>query len=225
MKEKRRVAGAAEEIRAQVLAAADQTVPGLRKIRRAATRRLKALAPAEVVRLARLLIATPGVPRWFAYELVHHHRQALASLTAAHLRDLGAGLAGWGDVDAFACYLAGPAWREGQVSDQVIHHWAVSSDRWWRRAAVVSTVALNTAARGGKGDAARTLAVCDLVKGDADDMVVKALSWALRALTRNEPGAVLAFLRSHEGCLAARVVREVRNKLDTGLKNPRKARR
>jgi len=215
------IAGVAQEIQEQISAAEDRTVPTLRKLRRAATHRLKTLEPADIVELGLVLLSTSGVPKWFAYEIVHHHRKALASLTEAQLRRLGRGLAGWGNVDAFACYLAGPAWREGQISDSVIHRWATSSDRWLRRVAVVSTVALNGTARGGIGDPARTLAVCELVKRDADDMVIKALSWAMRELARKEPKAVRQFLRSNEGCLAARVIREVRNKLETGLKNPR----
>jgi 3-methyladenine DNA glycosylase AlkD len=51
-------------------------------------------------------------------------------------------------------------------------------------------------------------------------MVVKALSWALRELVVHDPAAVEAFLAQHEAVLAARVEREVRNKLETGLKNP-----
>jgi 3-methyladenine DNA glycosylase AlkD len=208
------------EIQAQVLAAKDRTVPTLRKIRRAATKRAKTFEPAEVLRLAQLFLSSPGVPRWLAYEVLNHHPGARANLRETQLRQLGKGLAAWGDVDAFACYLSGPAWRQGQISDEVIHRWAVSADRWWRRVAVVSTVPLNNTARGGSGDAARTLAVCEIVKADADDMVVKALSWALRELARKEPDAVREFLGSNDGCLAARVVREVRNKLETGLKNP-----
>ena len=50
-------------------------------------------------------------------------------------------------------------------------------------------------------------------------MVVKALSWALRALTVHDPEAVRAFLADHD--VAARVRREVTNKLETGLKQPR----
>ncbi len=67
----------------------------------------------------------------------------------------------------------------------------------------------------------RTLAVCRLLVADHDDMVAKAMSWALRELAPHDPEAVEAFLREHEDVLAARVKREVRNKLRTGLKNPR----
>jgi 3-methyladenine DNA glycosylase AlkD len=52
-------------------------------------------------------------------------------------------------------------------------------------------------------------------------MVVKALSWALRELSKQDPGSVRQFLRQHNGRLAPRVVREVNSKLQTGLKNRR----
>lgn len=128
----------------------------------------------------------------------------------------------WGDVDTFASYVAGPAWREGQVADAEIARWARSPDRWWRRAAVVSTVPLNNRARGGSGDAVRTLAICRLVLGDSDPMVVKALSWALRELAKRLPAVVEGFLDEHEARLPALVRREVRSKLRTGLKSPRR---
>jgi 3-methyladenine DNA glycosylase AlkD len=51
-------------------------------------------------------------------------------------------------------------------------------------------------------------------------MVVKALSWALRELVQHDPNAVQQFLDGYDDLLAARVKREVRNKLKTGLKNP-----
>ena len=75
--------------------------------------------------------------------------------------------------------------------------------------------------RGGYGDLPRTLAVCRLLVADHEDMVVKALSWALRELVAYDPEVVRAFLQEHEAVLAARVKYEVRNKLTTGLKNPK----
>jgi 3-methyladenine DNA glycosylase AlkD len=103
---------------------------------------------------------------------------------------------------------------------RTIQDWAQSEDRWWRRAALVSTVALNVRSRGGKGDIKRTLTICEMLVEDYDDMVVKALSWALRELVVHDPRAVESFLNSHQDVLAGRVKREVRNKIETGLKNP-----
>jgi hypothetical protein len=56
-------------------------------------------------------------------------------------------------------------------------------------------------------------------------MVVKAMSWALRELIPVDRRAVERFLKRHDAVLAARVKREVRNKLTTGLKNPRRQRK
>ncbi|NIR52028.1 DNA alkylation repair protein [candidate division KSB1 bacterium] len=63
------------------------------------------------------------------------------------------------------------SWLHAQVSDELIFKWARSEDICGRRAALVSTVALNTRSRGGKGDTPRTLAVCRLLVHDHHDMV------------------------------------------------------
>ena len=84
----------------------------------------------------------------------------------------------------------------------------------------MSTVALNVRSQGGAGDVPRTLAICRLLADDHDDMVAKALSWALRALVVHDAKAVQSFLNDHAEVLAARVKREVKSKLKTGLKNP-----
>ena len=131
-------------------------------------------------------------------------------------------MASWDAVDVFASYLSGPAWREGQTSDTEIKRWAKSPDLWWRRAALVSTVPLNNKTRGGSGDAKRTLMICELLIEDHEDMVVKAMSWALRELAKRKPTAVTKFLEQHYHRLAARVLREVGNKLTTGKKNPKR---
>jgi 3-methyladenine DNA glycosylase AlkD len=162
--------------------------------------------------------------RWLAYELINHHRAALASIDAEELGAFGRGTASWGAVDSFGRSLSGPVWRERQVPNALIQSWAHSEDRWWRRAALVSTVPLNVKAHGGHGDVPRTLAVCRLLVDDRDDMVVKAMSWALRELVFHDPDAVRAFLSEYKDRLAARAKREVRNKLETGLKNPSKRR-
>ncbi len=47
------------------------------------------------------------------------------------------------------------------------------------------------------------------------------MSWALRELVVHDSDAVIKFLSEHADILAARVKREVRNKLETGLKNPK----
>ena len=210
----------AREFHARVDELASPKVPRVRPIRREFSGEIAGAQPEQVLEFAARLIDLDL--RIWAYEIVHYHRPTLRRLDAATIESLGRGLADWASVDVFGGYVAGPAWVNRQISDQDVHCWARSPDRWWRRTALVATVGLNTKARGGYGDAPRTLAVCELLADDRDDMVVKALSWALRVLAPHDPKAVRHFLTTNEDRLAARVKRETRNKLATGVKNPRK---
>ena len=193
----------------------------IRAVRREFSKRLAAASAKDLCAVALGLLNNPTARhRLTAYELVSHHRPALASLEFRDLARLGEGIDNWAAVDTFAIYLAGPVWRQGQISDARVKSWARSTDRWWRRAALVATVPLNNKTRGGNGDPARTLAICQMLVADRDDMVVKAMSWALRELAKRQPSAVEVFLKDYEETVAPRVLREVRNKLTTGLKNP-----
>ena len=210
-----------KDIKASLRALARPNTEAIRSVRRKFSQLLVESPPELIVALAlKLTHGSHSVPRFFAYELIQHHPQALKSLGAKSLERLGQGNDSWEKVDAFACYVAGPVWRERQVSDSLIQRWARSRDRWWRRAALVSTVPLNNKARGGSGDAERTLMICDSLTNDRDDMVVKALSWALRELSKRDPESVRNFLQERQE-VAPRVAREVNSKLQTGLKNPR----
>ena len=213
------------EIDSRIRALPNLKVDSVRNMRKEFSKRLVNTSPQIVVSIAIsiLRLNRPGFEyRLVAYELVAYHKTALLSLGENELEILGQGISSWGEVDTFACYLAGPAWRERQVSDELIYSWTRSEDRWWRRTALVCTVALNNKARGGSGDTTRTLDVCRLLVRDRDDMVVKAMSWSLRELSRRDRDAVQAFLLEYKGILAPRVVREVNTKLTTGLKNPHK---
>ena len=182
--------------------------------------RLKAAPGREVIDLARALAASNILDaRSVGYELITGHRAARAALTKADLLALGKGIDNWRSVDEFACGLSGPGWRQGVLKDADIKRWAKSSDLWWRRAAVVSTVPLNLKARGGTGDSPRTLMICEMVVGDGEVMVHKALSWALRELSRRDRAGVQKFLARHDKLLPALVKREVLRKLKTGKKN------
>ena len=155
--------------------------------------------------------------------IFQRHSTAFRKIDWQFLEPIGNLMDDWGKVDAFACF-AGPAWREGQLSDACVMSWTRSENRWWRRAALVCTVFLNRKTVGGKGDTPRTLAICEALISDKDDMVVKGMSWALRDLLKRDRQAVERFFEEHESELAARVKREVRNKLTMGLKNPRRKR-
>lgn len=192
-----------------------------RAVRRKVSAEISTLDAAAVFALAEGLVEAGF--EWEGWEFINAHRAAFAALTPSRLKELGAGIASWGQADAFATILVGPAWREGLISDSDVDGWARSPDHWWRRIALVSTTVLNTRSRWGTGDTQRTLAVVGILIHDRDDTVVKAVSWSLRSLVPWDPRAVRTFLESHETELAARVKREVRTKLETGLKSRRRS--
>jgi 3-methyladenine DNA glycosylase AlkD len=203
------------------LRAAPGDTASLRAERKRISREVASLAPDQLLQVVHDLLHA-RVHRFIAYELVLHHPASIATLTPAQVESLGAGINSWGDVDCFGCFIAGPAWRAGRISDRLVHSWTRSDDWCWRRAALVATVPLNSRAQGGTGDTKRTLAVCRLLIDDREDLVVKALSWALRELSKRDAENVRGFIEEHRNRLAARVLREVGNKLVTGLKNPRR---
>jgi len=215
------VQAVAAEIGAAIRALPVSNSAARREVRRQYTQRLTDAPAEQMIELAHVLRRAHDL-RGLGLELVRYHRAAFASLGPDEVEALGEGINSWWSVDGFARIIAGPAWLRGQVSDELIQKWARSEDLWWRRAALVSTVALNVRSHGGYGDPPRTLAVCRTLVDDHEDMVVKAMSWALRELVVHDPDAVWAFLRAYDDRLGARAKREVRNKLTTGLKNPRR---
>ena len=198
-----------------------KNAPSMRPVLMAWSKQLNEHPGEFIIELAREMLKITN-QKWLPFELILEHPNALSLIDEKICAEFAADLVGWGDVDAFAGYISGHAWRRGQISDAFIHSWARSENRWLRRAALVSTVPLNRKAAGGTGDVPRTLAVCKILADDKDDMVVKALSWALREVIKHDRNAVEKFLSEYENVLAGRVKREVRNKLETGVKNPKR---
>jgi len=209
------------DIRSDLRRHGEGTVGSVRVVRRKWTKALKE-EPAKLVMDVVVALAGGGTwpERLVAFELLESHPGAFGMLNASCVTALAKGFADWASVDHFGVTVAGPAWRAGLIPNRAVHNWTKSDDRWRRRLALVSTVRLNTPARGRPGDPSRTLAVCRKLIADRDDMVVKAMSWALRELAKRDPAAVKRFLKDEGDKLAARVRREVTNKLTTGLKNP-----
>ncbi|MDX2117423.1 MAG: DNA alkylation repair protein [Planctomycetota bacterium] len=199
-------------------------MPPLHAVRARAKTIARDLRGDHAVLIARALTVARDGDEQLAFELFRAAPKAAAAMTRRQVESLLPVLHDWCSTDCFGCFVSGVAWREGALTDKYILAWTRSKALWTRRAALVSTVPLNLNARGSKapkGDAVRTLAICERLVDDHEDMIVKALSWALRTLAPKDPAAVRAFLVRHEARLAARVLRETRNKLTTGLKNPK----
>ena len=195
--------------------------PEIRKVVRQLHKEMKEGEPAQILDLChRLAEWGTHEGRQVGYEFLDRRKDARALVGTMAVRRLGKGIDNWASVDAFGVLVAGPIWREGQIPDREVLRWTTSKDRWWRRTALVSTIPLNLPSRGGVGDSKRTLVICRALSADPEPMVAKALSWAVRTLIRVDPEGVEAFLEEASEMLPALVLREVRNKLATGRKNP-----
>lgn len=187
---------------------------------RANKKSLKKEAPDFLYQLALALIGLENTEcRRMAYELIYGLPHSFQSLDRDRIEVLGEGLDNWACVDNFSLNVAGPAWRQEYLGDEVLVDWVQSDDLWWRRAAVVATIPLNLKSRGGLGDGGRTLLICEKVLEDKSRMVQKALSWALRTLVPIHRAAVEDMLGRNESKLTALVKRELKKKLKTGKKN------
>lgn len=213
---------AAAALMAEIRALPLGYTPLVRRLRRERTRAWKSMPADFILGVAREARAWDR-RRWVGYEFVRSHRSAFSALDDILAAQLAEGLDSWDSVDGLGRIVTGAAWAQGLISDGLVEAWSVSPDRWLRRLALVTTIGLNTPADGGGVDAVRTLAICRRLAADRDDMIEKALSWALRVLSTRDREAVVGFVVTHESALAARVKREVRNKLVSGRKNPRRA--
>lgn len=195
------------------------TTPVLRARRRGITEVLRGESAAQVLETAfELEAALPQEHKWVAYELIRHHAGAFSAITVAQVEDLADRAASWYAVDALGTILTGRLWAQGRLPDALIDGWARSDNRWLRRSALVATVGRNAV----KPDPERTFALCLRLADDRDDMVEKAVSWALRWLAQKDRTVVDAFWDANNERFRPRVKREVGHKLATGLKTPRR---
>jgi len=153
-----------------------------------------------------------------AFEFIGRDKKSLEALTANDIDNFFFNLDNWVSVDCYGAYLVGYAWRVGIIDTAKVKSFYASDDFWIRRIALVATVSLNQKARGGTGDAKRTLEICKLAINDHANMINKALSWALRELAKIEKVSVVDFIEKHQDRLHSRVLKEVRYKLETGRK-------
>jgi 3-methyladenine DNA glycosylase AlkD len=208
----------AMEVEKQILSAGSTSVPVLRPIRKNISRKIKPLDRQIVIEAALALISRNRVHRFIPYELVRNHPAAMEGITWSEIEQLAEGMGSWSEVDSFGCFVSGPAWAAERIRDSKIKGWAKSSDRWRRRAALVSTLALNGRPIA-RDSTKRTLEICQMLISDRDDMIVKAMSWALRRLGSVDPEASRNFIDRHRERLASLIVREVTRKLETGRKD------
>lgn len=209
----------AARYRSEIAALPKRDTPHLRALRKVWSATLKDETGAHVIAVAEALESvSPQEIQWLAYELIRHHKAALAEVSLTVIDCFAERAVSWYAVDALGTILTGRLWAMERLPDEVVEAWSRSESRWRRRLALVTTVGRNAV----KPDPERTFALCLRLADDRDDMVEKAVSWALRWLSQKDRAAVDAFWDVHADSFRPRVRREVAHKLGTGLKTPRR---
>ncbi|HUW94931.1 MAG TPA: DNA alkylation repair protein [Anaerolineae bacterium] len=157
--------------------------------------------------------------RMVALELLQHYPHVIPLLTWEQLARWRQDIDNWELTDVLGREVLGP-WVAAEPDGRERHLWDLlrEQDVWSRRLGLVGRIGQNRAHP--RADSSTlTLAMVDEVKHERDARITKAVSWALRDLTKSHPALVSVYLDGNEGVLARHVTREVRNKLETGRKD------
>jgi 3-methyladenine DNA glycosylase AlkD len=194
-------------------------VSQLRDIARAWGRDHKQVACDDLVALVEALWSGDSrEERMLATYLFEHYKHCAPSLTKAHFECWRRDLDNWEMTDGLGWLLA--IWLLGDPDTRLdyLGELIADEDVWSRRLALVATTPINR----GHTDFTipdLTLGLVDRVKEERHPMITKAVSWALREMTKSHQDRVAAYLEENREALAAHVVHEVNNKLHTGLKS------
>jgi len=196
------------------------TVPNLKTVLNELKKQTKNLIFPEKIDLAVKLNQTSIFEcQQVAFEYIGNDKNVASKLTENDIDRLEQNLDNWISVDYFGALIVGNAWRCKNITIDKVKTYLKSADFWIRRIAIVATVSLNQKARGGFGDNKQTLEICQMVVADHNEMIIKALSWALRELAKIDKTPVIEFVDLNKNKLNKKVLREVINKLETGKKN------
>lgn len=120
----------------------------------------------------------------------------------------------WGMCDILGG-LVGRMIISGVITTNDIASFKNHPSIWGQRFLIVSLV---LPLRKGFGDADRHLRILSHYNGRREKMITKAVSWALREGTKSHPDKIRVFIDKYADNLHGPILREVKNKLDKGVK-------
>lgn len=194
-------------------------VPQLREIAREWYRAHKQIAHEDLVALVEILWdGGSREERALGMLLLEHYKQWVPDLPQSLFERWRRDLDSWEVTDGLGWTLA--LWLAGDPDARLDYLWDLIADEdvWSRRLALVPLARIN---RGKLGFTVPdlTLQLIDRVKEEQHPMITKAVSWVLRETTKTHRDEIAAYLEENRDVLASHVVREVDNKLRTGLKS------
>lgn len=194
-------------------------VPDLRKIARAWRRAHQEIAQENLVAVLNALWnGQSREERKLVIYLLLDYERRIPDLSQALFERWRRDIDSWEMADGVGWILG--LWLVGDPETRLDYLWRLIADEdvWSRRVALVVTIPIN---RDNPGFTIPdlTLELVDQVKQERHPMMTKAVSWVLREMIKNHRDRVVAYLDANREVLARHVVREVDNKLHTGLKS------
>lgn len=196
-------------------------VPELRKIAKAWYRDHKELARGDLLALLEALWdGGSRQERGLLFHLLEHWERWVPGLSQARFDRWRRDLDSWVETDTLGWTLA--VWLAGDPDVRLDYLTELIGDEdvWSRRLALVPLARIN---RGKLVFTALdlTLQLIGRVKEERHPMVTKAASWVLRETAKTHRDKVAAYVEENRDVLAGHIVREVENKLRTGLESGR----
>jgi 3-methyladenine DNA glycosylase AlkD len=115
----------------------------------------------------------------------------------------------WDHVDELASQRVGPILRSHPVQmSALLREWAVSSDRWLRRTAILAQLGSKESTDVGLLSDVLTANLRDQDPITNDFFIRKGVGWALRQHARTDPAWVRAFVTTHRDQLSPLSIRE-----------------
>jgi len=201
-------------------------VADLRKIDRAWRRAHRDVTREDLLALAEALWRGESREEWLlATLLLEGYKAHTAGLPQSLLDRWHRDLENWEQTDCLGWVVG--LWFATDPGARQDYLWTLLADEdaqprldwvWSRRLALVATAYVNR----GEWDLTipdLTLQLVDQAKAERHPMITRAVSWALRGLIKHHRDRVVAYLTENQDVLAGHVVREVNNKLHTGLKS------
>ncbi len=136
-----------------------------------------------------------------------------------HIRNWIPQIADWAICDMVGYSLLGTLLLRGVIELEDIMDLKEHPSIWGQRLLITATI---LPLRQSFGDPDRYLAVIALFTDRREKMICKAISWALRSGCKTCPDKIMAFLDQYQDHLQSTILREVRTKLTSGVKNPGK---
>jgi 3-methyladenine DNA glycosylase AlkD len=167
--------------------------PAIRTIAKAIGRRRPDLAHDDLIALVEMLWSEPvHERRMLAVALLELHEASLRPEDLSLLERLLRESRTWALVDGLAASVIGPLVERSPEMGPVLDRWAADDDFWIRRSALL---ALLPGLRRGAGDFGRFCRYADLMLGEQEFFIRKAIGWVLRETAKKHPEIVFDWLR------------------------------